>query len=63
MSVQIFTGSKAYTTRKVRDLQKRGWKVLNERIMRSAHYGDQYTYRMEYIGMVQSHTGQWVSKS
>ena len=62
MSIQVFTGSKAYTTKKVRDLQKRGWKIISQRELKSAHYGDKYTYKMEYVGMIQSHTGQWVSK-
>ena len=50
MSIQIFTGSKAYTTRKVRELQSRGWVIISQSVFKSSHYGDKYTYKMEYVG-------------
>lgn len=50
MSIQVFTGSKSYTTRKVRELQGRGWVITSQSVLKSPHYGDKYTYKMEYVG-------------
>lgn len=58
MSIQVFTGSKSYCTKKVRDLQKRGWKVESFREI----YGGKQVYKMVYVGMVRDNMGRWESK-
>ena len=57
MSDQVFTGSKAYCTRKVRDLQSRGWKIVSWRDI----YGGKQVYKMTYVGM-EFRAGRWVTK-
>ena len=60
MSDTVFTGSKSYCTRKVRDMQKRGWKIVHWRDL--PHSGGKQVYKMTYVGMVQNQFGSWVSK-
>lgn len=57
MSDQVFTGTKAYCTRKVRDLQSRGWKIVSWRDI----YGGKQVYKMTYVGM-ELRAGRWVTK-
>lgn len=59
MSVQVFTGSVAYCTRKCRDMQKRGWKIESFRNI----YGGKQVYKMVYVGMERNAFGSWVSKT
>ena len=42
----VFTGQKAYVTRKLRDLQGRGWVIIRSR----KHTDNSETYVMEYVG-------------
>lgn len=42
----VFTGQKAYVTRKLRDLQRRGYVIVK----RHAHPDGSETYVMEYVG-------------
>ena len=65
MSDMVFTGSKAYCTRKVRDLQSRGWKIVHWRDLPygSDRRGGQQVYTMTYVGMELNHTGmRYVTK-
>lgn len=59
MSNQVFTGSRSYCTRKVRDLQSRGWRVGSFRNL--AGPGDKQVYTMVYVGM-ELRNGRWVTK-
>jgi len=58
MSVQVFSGSKAYCTQKCRRMQSSGWKIES---FRDIHGGKQ-VYKMVYVGMVRNAFGSWVSK-
>lgn len=42
----VFTGQKAYVTRKLRDHQRRGWVIVKSRV----HPDGSETYVMEYSG-------------
>jgi hypothetical protein len=59
MSDTVFTGSRSYCTKKVRDLQKRGWRIVSFRNIDGP--GDKQVYQMTYVGM-ELRNGRWVSK-
>jgi len=56
MSQMVFTGQKAYTTKKLRDLQKRGWVIVRSR----QHPGGTATYVMEYKSQDQYSAARFV---
>ena len=58
MDTHVFTGSKAYCTKKCREMQKRGWKIESQRDI----YGGKQAFRMVYVGMILNEFGSWVSK-